>query len=156
MVLESIKSHQTLLEVAVLGYGKGSMITPTLMMTNSHVLNSASRSVSAVVEFNYQLGLDGSNNPYFDFSNFGEAIRSDYGKSETDKFESNAGKVAVARATVYLLLRYPDEINSTASQYTPDRIQTIFQWHHEHPVSEHERHRNEADLCHAGEPQSFG
>ena len=84
------------------------------------------------------------NTPYFDFSNFGEAIRSDCGKSETNKFEPNAGKGAVARATLYFLLRYPGKINSTASEYTPNRIQTILQWHQDHPVSEYERHRNQA------------
>lgn len=85
-----------------------------------------------------------SNTPYFDFANFGEAIRSDCGKSETNKFEPNAGKGAVARATLYFLLRYPGEINSTASEYTPDRIQTLLQWHQDHPVSDYERHRNQA------------
>ena len=36
------------------------------------------------------------------------------------------------------------KINSTASEYTPNRIQTILQWHQDHPVSEYERHRNQA------------
>lgn len=85
-----------------------------------------------------------SNTPYFDFTNFGEAVRSDCGKSETNKFEPNAGKGAVSRATLYFLLRYPGEINSTASEYTPDRIQALLQWHQDHPVTEYERHRNQA------------
>ncbi|TWU09744.1 Extracellular ribonuclease precursor [Allorhodopirellula heiligendammensis] len=84
-----------------------------------------------------------SNTPYFDFTDFREAIRSDCGKSETNKFEPNAGKGAVARATLYFLLRYPGEINTTASEYTPDRIQTLLQWHQDHPVTEYERHRNQ-------------
>ena len=85
-----------------------------------------------------------SNTPYFDFADFREAIRTDCGKSESNKFEPNAGKGAVARATLYFLLRYPGEINSTAAEYTPDRIQTLLQWHNDHPVSDHERHRNQA------------
>lgn len=85
-----------------------------------------------------------SNTPYFDFTNFGEAIRSDCGKSETNKFEPNAGKGAVARATLYFLLRYPGEINSTASEYISDRIQTLLQWHQDYPVTDYERHRNQA------------
>ncbi|ADB19108.1 Endonuclease I [Pirellula staleyi DSM 6068] len=85
-----------------------------------------------------------SNTPYFDFTNFGEAIRSDCGKSETNKFEPNAGKGTVARATLYFLLRYPGEINSSTSEYTPDRLETLLQWHQDHPVSEYERHRNQA------------
>jgi endonuclease G, mitochondrial len=85
-----------------------------------------------------------SNTPYFDFADFREAIRTDCGKSESNKFEPNAGKGAVARATLYFLLRYPGEINSTDSEYTPDRIPTLLQWHQDHPVSDHELHRNQA------------
>ncbi len=85
-----------------------------------------------------------SNTPYFDFTNFGEAIRSDCGKSETNKFEPNNGKGAVARATLYFILRYPGEINATAYEYTPDRLQTLLQWHEDHPVTDYERHRNQA------------
>ena len=48
-----------------------------------------------------------SNTPYFDFSDFNEAVRSDCGKSDTNKFEPTAGKGPVARATLYFLLRYP-------------------------------------------------
>lgn len=84
------------------------------------------------------------NTPYFEFANFGEAIRSDCGKSETNKFEPNAGKGAVARATLYFLLRYPGEINSNSTEYTPDRIKTLIEWHQDHPVTDYERHRNQA------------
>lgn len=42
-----------------LGYGTGFMISPKLIMTNNHVLSSASAAASSVVEFNYQIGLDG-------------------------------------------------------------------------------------------------
>lgn len=85
-----------------------------------------------------------SNTPYFDFTDFREGIRSDCGKSETNKFEPNAGKGAVARATLYFLLRYPGEINSTAAEYTPDRLQTLLQWHNDYAVTDYERHRNQA------------
>lgn len=85
-----------------------------------------------------------SNTPYFEFTDFGEAIRSDCGKSETNRFEPNAGKGAVARATLYFLLRYPGEINSSASEYTPDRLPVLLQWHADHPVTDYERHRNQA------------
>jgi endonuclease G len=48
---------------AVLGYGTGSLISPSLVMTNDHVLDSTTRAGNAVLEFNYQLGLDGRELP---------------------------------------------------------------------------------------------
>jgi endonuclease G len=85
-----------------------------------------------------------SNTPYFDFADFREAVRSDCGKSVSNKFEPNAGKGPVARATLYFLLRYPGQINNNQSEYTPDRLQTLLQWHKDHPVTDYERHRNQA------------
>lgn len=85
-----------------------------------------------------------SNTPYFDFADFRESIRSDCGKSETNKFEPNGGKGAVARATLYFLLRYPGKINATANEYTADRLQVLLKWHRDFPVTEYERHRNQA------------
>lgn len=85
-----------------------------------------------------------SNTPYFDFTDFNEAIRSDCGKSETNKFEPNAGKGTVARATLYFLLRYPGEINATSKEYTADRLNVLFAWHKDFLVTEYERHRNQA------------
>ena len=42
-----------------LGYGTGFMISPRLLLTNNHVLESQLTARKSLVEFNYQLGLDG-------------------------------------------------------------------------------------------------
>ena len=54
------------------------------------------------------------------------------------------GKGAVARATLYFLIRYPGEINRTAREYEPDRLKTLLGWHESDPVTEYEKHRNAA------------
>ncbi|MGH3240474.1 MAG: trypsin-like serine peptidase, partial [Spirillospora sp.] len=41
------------------GYGTGSMVSPTLFLTNHHVLPDAGTAGTSLVEFNYQDGLDG-------------------------------------------------------------------------------------------------
>ena len=45
------------------------------------------------------------NVPYFDFPDFEEAVRGECGKREEGRFEPANGKGAVARATLYFLLR---------------------------------------------------
>lgn len=82
------------------------------------------------------------NTPYFDFPDFEEAVRTDCGKREQNKFEPGAGKGAVARATLYFLLRYPREINNSPAELTADRLPILLRWHNENPVDEYERHRN--------------
>ncbi|HKY17979.1 MAG TPA: trypsin-like peptidase domain-containing protein [Rhizomicrobium sp.] len=42
------------------GYGTGFLISPRLLMTNHHVLNSAADAANSKAEFNYQLGPDGA------------------------------------------------------------------------------------------------
>lgn len=83
-----------------------------------------------------------SNIPYFDFADFEEAIREDCGKRDENRFEPTAGKGAVARATLYFLLRYPGEINSTRTEYERERVATLVDWHRANPVSRYELHRN--------------
>jgi endonuclease I/V8-like Glu-specific endopeptidase len=85
-----------------------------------------------------------SNTPYFDFPDFQEAVRSECGKSEAQGFEPLAGKGAVARATLYFLLRYPGEIDDSAKEYTVSDLATLLNWHSRHPVDDYERHRNAA------------
>jgi endonuclease I/V8-like Glu-specific endopeptidase len=84
------------------------------------------------------------NTPYFDFPDFEEVVRNECGKREGNKFEPGDGKGAVARATLYFLLRYPGEINRTVKEYTRDRLATLLTWHKEFPVDDYERHRNQA------------
>jgi endonuclease I/V8-like Glu-specific endopeptidase len=85
-----------------------------------------------------------SNIPYIDFADFEEAMRDACGKRLENGFEPTAGKGAVARATLYFLLRYPGEINRTAQEYEVDRLETLLDWHEAEPVTEYERHRNAA------------
>jgi endonuclease I len=87
-----------------------------------------------------------SNTPYWDFADFEEAVRDKCGKTEQsqNKFEPGSGKGAVARSTLYFLIRYPGEINRTRKEYTEDRLQILLKWHNQFPVDEYERHRNQA------------
>jgi len=84
------------------------------------------------------------NVPYFDFPDFDEALRGECGKREEGRFEPANGKGAVARATLYFLLRYPGEINANSKELLPERIDILLAWHRQRPVSEYERHRNAA------------
>ena len=84
------------------------------------------------------------NIPYFDFADFEEIMRSECGKRKQNRFEPSSGKGAVARATLYFLLRYPDDINRSSTEYTDDWLAILLRWHNDHPVEEYERHRNAA------------
>lgn len=42
------------------GFGTGFMVTPRLLLTNHHVLESAETAAGSAVEFDFQLGLDGA------------------------------------------------------------------------------------------------
>lgn len=82
------------------------------------------------------------NLPYYDFPDYPRAIRSQCGRVDHDAnhFEPEAGKGAVARATLYFLLRYPGVIDN----YTRADLPTLLKWHHEHPPDLYEKHRNAA------------
>jgi endonuclease I/V8-like Glu-specific endopeptidase len=84
------------------------------------------------------------NIPYYDFPDFEEVVREACGKREELKFEPSFGKGAVARATLYFLLRYRGEINATSKEYREERLGVLLRWHAEHPVTRYERHRNAA------------
>jgi endonuclease I/V8-like Glu-specific endopeptidase len=84
-----------------------------------------------------------NNIPYFDFPDFGEAVRGDCGRADGgQQFEPNAGKGKVARSTLYFLLRYPGLINSVFANYDEDSVRTLLKWHDDFPVDAHELHRN--------------
>ncbi len=87
-----------------------------------------------------------SNHPYIDFPNFTpeeiarlEVIRQACGMGENNRFEPERNKGAVARATLYFLIRYPRQI---ASNYKLSDLQTLLAWHRNFPVSVYEQHRN--------------
>ncbi len=90
-----------------------------------------------------------SNIPYFDFSDFEEATRNACGKRVGQKFEPEAGKGEVARATLYFLLRYPGLINDP-NEFPEERLSILLRWHGEYPVSEYELHRNQAIFARQG------
>ena len=82
-----------------------------------------------------------ANIPYFDFTT-DNIQRADCGRAEAGRFEPVGGKGAVARATLYFLLRYPREIDNNDREYTRERLNVLLQWHREKRVSLHEKHRN--------------
>lgn len=97
-----------------------------------------------------------NNYPYYDFTDYLEAVRNECGRVETKNFtdadgaretpgfEPNAGKGTVARATLYFLLRYPHLIDDNAKELKKERIRTLIAWHEDDPPGEYERHRNQA------------
>ncbi len=80
------------------------------------------------------------NTPYFDFPDYGEVIRSGCGRREPSEFEPAHGKSAVARATLYFLLRYPGVVR----QYGDRHLQTLLAWHQTEAPTDWEKHRNTA------------
>ncbi|OBF20015.1 endonuclease [Mycobacterium sp. ACS4331] len=84
------------------------------------------------------------NTPYFDFPEADRAHMLDCGRSEPGRFEPSAGKGAVARATLYFLVRYPGVIGDQARELQPDRLPLLLDWHEAEPAGEWELHRNAA------------
>ena len=80
------------------------------------------------------------NRAYFNFST--EAFRENCGESDHGKFEPKAGKGAVARATLYFLIRYPGDIADSSKEMPKDRLKTIIDWAKNDKVDLWERHRN--------------
>ncbi|GMU53282.1 MAG: hypothetical protein AMXMBFR33_24280 [Candidatus Xenobia bacterium] len=80
------------------------------------------------------------------YTDFPEKVGGDCGKKAEDqnRFEPAAGKGAVARATLYFLLRYPGQVGDESGEYRQADIPTLLKWHREDPVSDYERHRNVA------------
>ncbi len=81
-----------------------------------------------------------SNHAYFDFQT--EAFRDNCGESQKGKFEPKRGKGAVARATLYFLLRYPEDIANSSKEMPKERLKTILDWAKDDKVDLWERHRN--------------
>jgi len=70
-----------------------------------------------------------------------ERTMEDCGRLENDLFEPKGGKGAVARATLYFVVRYPRYVGQ---RYIGDRLRNLLRWHEEFPPDEWERHRNVA------------
>jgi endonuclease G, mitochondrial len=89
------------------------------------------------------------NTPYFDFGRAERVVRPDCGRLEEAKFEPSEGRGAVARATLYFLLRYPGEV-AGEDEFPRGRLETLLAWHADDPVDEYERHRNAAAAADQG------
>lgn len=84
-----------------------------------------------------------SNIPYWDFPEEEEAVRANCGRTaEGRKFEPDANHGAVARASLYFLLRYPREVGDGAKELPADRLPILLKWHAAQEPSAWERHRN--------------
>jgi endonuclease G, mitochondrial len=83
------------------------------------------------------------NTPYFDFAGSEEAVMTDCGRREGNRFEPRGGRGTAARATLYFLLRYPGEIDGTG-EFPAERLETLLAWHAADPPGEYEQHRNQA------------
>lgn len=106
-----------------------------------HHLFTAHREVNAERSSN-RLGEVGRQGP----SILGEG----WSDSEAGVFEPAAGKGAVARATLYILLRYPGKVGDRPGEYQAQDLQTLLRWHREDPVSPHELHRNQEAFARQG------
>lgn len=84
-----------------------------------------------------------SNIPYMDFPQFDEVHRDDCGLREGNGFEPEHHRGAVARATLYFLLRYPKLVGDN-NEFTRDRLPILLDWHQREPATEYELHRNAA------------
>lgn len=85
-----------------------------------------------------------NNIPYDQFGPEEEALRAHCGRREGDRFEPGAGKGAIARATLFFLLRYPGEVGDDARELQRQRLPVLLAWHEAYPVTRWERHRNQA------------
>ncbi|MFO0820488.1 MAG: endonuclease [Pirellulales bacterium] len=80
------------------------------------------------------------NIPYFEFSD--EVVRQECGRREEGKFEPKENKSAVARATLYFLLRYPGLIGNSSGELKSNRLGMLLDWHRLAKPSKWEKHRN--------------
>ena len=96
-----------------------------------------------------------SNIPYYQFNPLEEAVRADCGRREGDKFEPEMGHGAVARATLYFLLRYPGLIGNEQRELQKQRLAVVVDWHKRYPVSLYELHRNSTIYAAQGNRNPF-
>ncbi|WP_207424628.1 endonuclease [Desertivirga brevis] len=80
------------------------------------------------------------NIPYIEFPDWEEKTMADCGKRETEGFEPKRSKGIVARATLYFMLRYPND----KVRYTGSSFANLLAWNLEEPPGEYEFHRNAA------------
>lgn len=88
-----------------------------------------------------------SNYPFCDFAFYQpespeEKIRNRCGIVKDGRFEPEHGKGAAARAMMYFLLRYPNEIKKSCLKQI--NLSLLIHWHETFPVSIYEKHRNQS------------
>lgn len=75
-----------------------------------------------------------------------EAARPQCGLRDGRRFEPGAGKGAVARATLYFVLRYPGVVGDIKSgnkkEFTKSNVKILMDWAEIEPPTEYEQHRN--------------
>lgn len=78
------------------------------------------------------------------YTDFPADVQGECGKldSSRNRFEPAAGKGAVARATLYFMMRYPGQIGDEDREYGQADLPTLLKWARENPVTDYERHRN--------------
>jgi endonuclease G, mitochondrial len=84
--------------------------------------------------------------PYADLPEFEGSTTGPEGKLSADKshFEPAGGRGAVARATLYFLLRYPGAIGDQPGEYKASDLKMLIDWSNRFPVTVYEKHRNQA------------
>ncbi|WP_077324424.1 endonuclease I family protein [Virgibacillus siamensis] len=89
-----------------------------------------------------------SNYPYHDFPDYNpenmetRQIEDACGKADEELFEPENAKGAVARAMMYFLIRYPDEIEKSHRKKIDTNL--LLDWHQKFPPTLYEKHRNQA------------
>ncbi|MFC3040404.1 endonuclease I family protein [Virgibacillus xinjiangensis] len=89
-----------------------------------------------------------NNYPYHDFKGYepeemrAKRIEEKCGKADEGLFEPESGKGTVARAMLYFLIRYPDEIESSYKEGIDKDL--LLDWHQNFPPDLYEKHRNQA------------
>ncbi|WP_163526139.1 endonuclease I family protein [Halobacillus ihumii] len=89
-----------------------------------------------------------SNYPYYDFTDYTpgninmERIEESCGKAEEELFEPEFAKGTVARAMLYFLLRYPDQVEQKYQKKIDTEL--LLNWHQKFQPSLYEKHRNQA------------
>lgn len=89
-----------------------------------------------------------SNYPYHDFADYNPEktettrIEDACGKADEELFEPAHAKGAAARAMLYFLIRYPDEIEKSHKEEIDTNL--LLDWHQKFPPTLYEKHRNQA------------
>ncbi|GGK05894.1 hypothetical protein GCM10007063_30370 [Lentibacillus kapialis] len=86
-----------------------------------------------------------SNYPYHDFAEYTpemNQIDENCGKAEEERFEPEYGKGIVARAMLYFLLRYPNQVEAKFLEQIDTDL--LLEWHVTFPPDLYEKHRNQA------------